>query len=300
MDWISGMQKAIDYIENNITNELHYDEIAKIGCSSSYHFQRVFSLLCNCTLGEYIRNRRMTLAGAELAAGKIKVLDAAFKYGYDSPDSFARAFVKFHGITPSSARDPGANLRAFSRVSMKIMMEGGSMMDYKIEEKPEMILTGYKRRFTGTPAERFEQECEFYVTTRINQYILKGLAHDCDTGYSIMTNFDDEGYDFYISSLLNEWTRNNLEKELGSAKEAGRFKNITVPAQLYVICETERTKYPTMLFMELRKRMVTEWLPSSDYMLAEAPEISVLHWFSPKNSGNRYIELWIPVVKRDV
>ncbi len=300
MDWISGMQKAIDYIENNITNELHYDEIAKIGCSSSYHFQRVFSLLCNCTLGEYIRNRRMTLAGAELAAGKIKVLEAAFKYGYDSPDSFSRAFVKFHGITPSSARDPGANLRTFSRVSMKIMMEGGSMMDYKIEEKPEMILTGYKRRFTGTPAERFEQECEFYVTTRINQYILKGLAHDCDTGYSIMTNFDDEGYDFYISSLLNEWTRNNLEKELGSAKEAGRFKNITVPAQLYVICETERTKYPTMLFMELRKRMVTEWLPSSDYMLAEAPEISVLHWFSPKNSGNRYIELWIPVVKRDV
>lgn len=299
MDWIAGMQRAINYIENNITEELDYNEIAKIGCSSSYHFQRVFSLLCSYTLGEYIRNRRMTLAGAELATGKIKVLDAAFKYGYDSPDSFAKAFVKFHGITPSSAREPGAKLRAFSRMSIKIMMEGGSIMDYRIEEKPEMILTGYKRRFTGTPAERFEQECDFYVSTRVNQYILKGLAHDCDTSYGIMTNFDDEGYDFYIASLLNEWSRSNLEKELGSVEEAGRFENITVPAQFYVICETERAKYPTMLFTELRKRVVSEWLPSSDYMLAEAPEISVLHWFFPENKDKRYIELWIPVVKKE-
>ena len=298
MDWITGIQKAIDYIEDNITDELDYEKIAKESFSSSYHFQRVFSILCGYTLGEYIRNRRLTLAGAELASDKVKVIDVALKYGYESPDSFAKAFTKFHGITPSTAREPGATLRSFARLSLKISLEGGSIMDYKIEEKPTMILTGYKRHFSGTPAERFDQESDFYVTTRVNQYILHGIAHDCNTSYAVMTNFNDDGYDYYIASQLDEWSRNNLDKELGSEEEAKRFENITVPAQTYVICETDRTKYPTMLFTELRKRIVTEWLPSSDYVLADAPEISITHWFLKPDKEYRFIELWIPIEKK--
>ena len=100
MDWIIGMQKAIDYIEEHITEEIDYEMVAQQSFSSSFHFQRVFSILCGYTLGEYIRCRRLSLAGAELALGKIKVIDAAVKYGYDSPDSFGRAFQKFH-ITDS-------------------------------------------------------------------------------------------------------------------------------------------------------------------------------------------------------
>lgn len=301
MYWITGMQQAIDYIEDNLTDDINYEIVAKQSFSSSYHFQRVFSILCGYTLGEYIRNRRLTLAGMELKVGNIKVIDAALKYGYKSPDSFAKAFHKFHGITPSQARGDGAILKSFSRLSIKISLEGGSMMNYRIEKKSEIILTGYKRHFSGTPANRWEQEKNFYVSTRVNQYVLKGLSRDCDTGYNVMTNYDDSGYDFYIASKLDKWSTDNLDKELG-ADEAKRFEKIVVPKQLYLICETERAKYPTMLFEDVRKKAVTEWLSSSEYQLANAPEISVSHWFlQPGNDGvnnSRYIELWLPIEKK--
>lgn len=290
MEWVVGIQRAIDYIEDHITEELDYEEIARTGFSSSYHFQRVFSILCGYTLGEYIRSRRM-----ELAADKIRVIDAAVKYRYESPDSFAKAFARFHGITPSAAREPGARLRSFTRLSIRISLEGGGSMDYRIEEKPEMVLTGYKRFFTGSPAERDAQEEAFYVTTRLNQYALKGLAGDPVTSYGVMTNFREEGYDFYIAAKLQEWEREHLEEELGNAEDAARFENIAIPAHTYVVCETERCKYPTMIFPQLRRRIVEEWLPSSGYVLAEAPEISVTHWFRNPDSEKRYIELWLPV-----
>lgn len=299
MEWVVGIQRAIDYIKDHITEELDYEEIARTGFSSSYHFQRVFSILCGYTLGEYIRSRRLTLAGMELAADKIRVIDAAVKYRYESPDSFAKAFARFHGITPSAAREPGARLRSFARLSIRISLEGGGSMDYRIEEKPEMVLTGYKRFFTGSPAERDAQEEAFYVTTRLNQYALKGLAGDPVTSYGVMTNFREEGYDFYIAARLQEWEREHLEEELGNAEDAARFENIAIPAHTYVVCETERCVYPTTVFEKLRKKIVEEWLPSSGYMLAEAPEVSVTHWFRKPDNEKRYIELWLPVSRMD-
>ena len=138
MDWITGLQNAVDYIEDHLLEEIDYDEVAAQGFSSSYHFQRVFSILCGFTLGEYIRNRRLSLAGSELASCDIKVIDAAMKYGYESPDSFARAFQKFHGILPSQARYGGSSLRSFSRLVLNISMKGGRSMNYRIEERNEM------------------------------------------------------------------------------------------------------------------------------------------------------------------
>ena len=133
MNWIIGMQKAIDYIEEHLTEEIDYDEVAKESFSSSFHFQRVFSILVGFTVGEYIRNRRLSLAGAELAAEGSRVIDVALKYGYESPDSFAKAFQKFHGILPSAART-GGTLRSFSRLSLKISLEGGTSMNDRIED----------------------------------------------------------------------------------------------------------------------------------------------------------------------
>ena len=137
MDWISGMQNAINYIEAHLTDAIDYEEVAAQSFSSSYHFQRVFSILCGFTIGEYIRSRRLSLAGAELTASDVKVIDVALKYGYDSPDSFAKAFQKFHGILPSQARNNGSRLKSFSRLVLKISLEGGNIMNYRIEEKPE-------------------------------------------------------------------------------------------------------------------------------------------------------------------
>lgn len=301
MDWIIGLQKAIDYIEDNLIDDIDYEKVAAQSFSSSYHFQRVFSILCGFTVGEYVRNRRLSLAGTELATSDIKVIDIALKYGYESPDSFAKAFQKFHGILPSQARHNGNKLKSFSRLVLKFSLEGGSIMNYRIEEKDEMVLTGYRRRFTGTPADKRTQENDFYVSTRANQYILHGLSRDCDTQYNVMCNFEEDGYDFYIASKLDKWHTENLTLALGKA-DAKRFEQIVVPKGLYVVCETERTQYPTALQNELRKKVITEWLPSSGYQLADAPEISVSHWFyeygNKELSNSRYIELWLPISKK--
>ena len=298
MDWITGMQKAIDYIEAHLTEEIDYERVAAESFSSSYHFQRVFSILCGYTLGEYIRLRRLTLAGAELAGGGVRVIDIAMKYGYDSPDSFAKAFQRFHGITPSEARTDGRMLRSFSRLSIKISLEGGNTMNYRIEEKDEMILTGYKRRFNGIPGEREDQEREMYVKTRPFQYILKGLSGDVVSDFNVITNVDDNGYDFYIAGRLSEFIRCNLEKEDVLGKQfAQYFEQIPIPKGTYAVFETDRCRYPTMLHLDLRRKIVSEWLPSSGYQLVNAPELVVSHWFSDERRDQRYLELWIPVEK---
>lgn len=120
MDWIVGMQKAIDYIENHLTEKIDYDKVAAQSFSSSYHFQRVFSILCGFTIGEYIRNRRLSIAGSELATTDSKVIDVALKYGYESQDSFAKAFKQFHGVLPSQVKNNGSILKSFAPCSENI------------------------------------------------------------------------------------------------------------------------------------------------------------------------------------
>ncbi len=296
MDWITGLQKAIDYIENHLTDEIDYEAVASQSFSSSYHFQRIFSILCGFTIGEYIRNRRLSLAGSELAKGDIKVIDAALKYGYESPDSFAKAFQKFHGILPSQARNDGSNLKSFSRLVLKISLEGGIAMNYRVEKKPEMVLTGYKRHFNGVPGEREEQEKDMYVKTRALQYILQGLSGSIDMNYDVIENISDNGYDFHIAYQLTEYYRNNLNKPGVLGEEFAKYyENITIPEQTYAVFETERCPYPTTVFLNLRKQIATEWLPTSGYQLVDAPEIVVTHWYRGEKSKERYRELWIPI-----
>ena len=300
MDWITGIQNAIHYVEDHITEELDYEQIAKESFSSSFHFQRVFSILCGYTLGEYIRNRRLTLAGAELASSRAKVIDVAFKYGYESPESFAKAFQKFHGITPSQARSSGVMLKSFSRLSIKVSLEGGSIMNYRIEEKPELVLTGYKRRFTGSPNDKKDQDHDFACQTRLEQAILEGLCREHETIYHILTNFDADGYDFYYAYKFPSWAFKDLDDL--PADITAKFEHVKIPAGQYLVCETERCKFPTNLQGELRQKAVSQWLPTSGYELREAPEIGVIHWFweegNDKLNNSRYCELWLPIAKK--
>ena len=303
MDWITGIQNAINYIEDHLTDEIDYEQVAKASFSSSFHFQRVFSILCGYTLGEYIRSRRLTLAGTELATGKEKVIDIAAKYGYDSPDSFAKAFRQFHGIAPSQARGSGATLRSFSRLSLKISLEGGSAMNYRIEDKDELILTGYKERFSGVPygKEREQQEEHLFVSTRAKQWLLRGASDDYDTDYCVINNIDDNGYDFYIAATLRPYERNNLYNHEVTGvdfMEAMNFENIHIPKQTYAIFETEHTIHPTGQYIDIRRRIISEWLPSSGYQLAAGPERTILHWMPEGNPCNRYIEICIPIEKK--
>ena len=285
MELVSGMKNALDYIEEHITEKLDYEQIARQACMSSYHFQRVFGILCGCTLGEYIRNRRLSLAGEALSAGKARVIDVALDYGYDSPDSFAKAFHKFHGITPSAAREPGAQLHTCPPLSIRISLEGGQSMKYRMEQKPQMILAGYKRRFEGVPGERAKQEEAMFLQTRQQQNLLFRVSGDPDTQYTVIDRVDDTGYDFAIAA---RWDG-----------EEPLLERLVIPAQTYAVFETERCQHPTGLHLQLRKQIVSQWLPFSGYMLAEGPEINVLHWFMAEDKKDqRYIEIWLPVIRK--
>ena len=131
MDWISGIQQAIDYVEAHLTEELDLETVAEQAYSSPFHFQRIFSVLCGFSLGDYIRMRRLSLAGEELARGRAKIIDLALKYGYDSPESFSRAFARFHGVTPSEARR-GGKIRIFTPLSVKL-----TLTEWTTESKKE-------------------------------------------------------------------------------------------------------------------------------------------------------------------
>lgn len=303
MDWITGIQAAINYIEDHLTEELDYEMIAKKSFSSSAHFQRIFSILCGYTLGEYIRNRRLTLAGADLASGKKKVIDVALKYGYDSPDSFTKAFQKFHSITPSQARSDGNQLRSFSRLSIKISLEGGTMMNYKIETKPEMTLLGYKKHFSGAPFgdARYEQEKNFFMTTRAHQWMQKGVTDNKLSEYCILTNINDDGYDFYHAVSVERYERDNLyNSDMTGIDFMDRFafEFITIPAGTYAVFETKKQHNPIAEYFEIRKRIVSEWLVSSEYEVADGPEIAVYHWGIKGVIEERSIEIWIPIVNK--
>ena len=301
MDWITGIQNAINYIEAHITDELDYEQIAKESFSSSFHFQRVFSILCGYTLGEYIRNRRLTLAGAELANTREKVIDVAYKYGYDNPESFAKAFQKFHGITPSQARGSGAMLRSFSRLSIKVTLEGGSIMNYRIEQKEPLVLFGYKAHFTGSPKDRKLQDHELICDTRLKQAVLQFMAHDVDTTYCVMNDISDDGYDYYVASYLGEDDLDDL-KEMFGEEIAGWFEQILIPGGTYLVCEGERCQYPANYAYDLYREAVTSLMSGSGHELAQGPEVEIHHWFyregDEKLNSSRYLELWLPIVKK--
>ena len=299
MDWITGIQKAIDYVEEHLTEELDYEKIAQEGFYSSFHFQRVFSILCGYTLGEYIRNRRLTLAGADLANSHHKVIDVALKYCYDSPESFTKAFRKFHGITPSQARNNGTMLKSFSRLSIKITLEGGSDMNYRIEEKEQLDLYGYTQRFAGSPKSRNYQDHDFVCDTRLKHAVLQYMAHDADTTYCVMDNFSDDGYDFSVASYVGE---NADFADMFGKETADWFEKITIPKGTYLVCEGEKCEYPTAYADDFYREVVTRILPDAGLELAKGPTVEILHWFYKEGdmalNSSRYIELWLPVIKK--
>lgn len=173
-------------------------------------------------------------------------------------------------------------------------------MNYKLENKPETTLVGFKKRFSGTPATRWEQENEFYLSTRGSQYMLKGMANDSYMDFNIMTNFDDDGFDFYIAALCNKEDTFSFEEILGD--DAKRFERITIPQGLYLICRTESCKWPAELVEPLRKQAVSVWLPENGYELDKRPEINIFYWFYKEDdealNSSRYAEIWLPVVKK--
>jgi AraC-like DNA-binding protein len=200
MNWITGMQNAINYIENNITEEIDYSEVAKIAYSSSFHFQRVFSILCGFTIGEYIRYRRLSLASEELATTNDKIINIALKYGYDTPESFTKAFTRFHGATPTAVRRLDAKPKSFNRLSIQLTMDGGEIMDYKIERKPEAKSV---KKFFADDLETVRK----YPRTFLGAKSKIGLHHML---YEILTYSIVESLDGHCTNINVKIHKNNV------------------------------------------------------------------------------------------
>lgn len=290
MDWITGLQRALDYTEEHITEPIDYEKAAKEACSSSFHFQRVFSTICGFSLGDYIRLRRLSLAGSELAATNAKVIDIALKYGYDSPESFSRAFTRFHGVSPSAAKH-GANLKSFSRLSVKLILHGGTTMDYRIENKPAFDVVLRKKRFpkaqeiTTAEIAKFWGECQADGTIpAICKYIPENNIFDkCIIGVSFYADGEVADFPYGIGAHYNgkEVAEDYLTVE-------------TIPAHTYAVFKCVG-KMPEA-FRNVYKYICTEFFPASEY---QPCGIEIESYPSADTQNADYTcEIWIAVEKK--
>lgn len=147
MDWSKRINLAIEFIEDNLDEEIAIEDVAQVACSSRFHFHRMFYSSFNVTPADYIRKRKLTKAAADLVSGKERVIDIAARYGYDSPNAFTRAFRNLHGLNPSQARSSKVKLSAFQRVSFQTETKGTVMLDYKIIERPSFEIVGKSKVF---------------------------------------------------------------------------------------------------------------------------------------------------------
>ena len=154
MEWMEAIRDAVNYIENHITEEITMYDVADYVNVSPFYFHKGFSILCGYSITEYIRNRRLALAGEELVTSDVTVMDLAMKYGYDSPDSFTKAFTRFHGHSPSNVRRNKAMLKAFAPLKLTISLKGGYTMDYKITKKEAFTVLAASKEFDYENAKR--------------------------------------------------------------------------------------------------------------------------------------------------
>jgi AraC family transcriptional regulator len=290
MDSLKNMNGAIKFIEENLTNEIDFKEVARLAYCSEYHFKRMFSFLAGISLSEYIRRRRLTLAAFELKNNNIKVIDIAIKYGYSSPDSFARAFQHLHGITPSEARSNGHSLKAYPPMSFQLSIKGGSEMNYRIEEKEAFRIIGIKKRvpiiFNGVNPEIASMWKSLDEKT-INE--LKNLSNVEPLGLlSASANFSE--------GRLEE--KGELDHYIGAATTRECPDNLTqlnVDASTWAVFEAVGP-FPETL-QNVWGRIYSEWFPSSHYEQREGPEIL---WNENKDitSPTFRSEIWIPVMKK--
>ncbi|MCP3809015.1 AraC family transcriptional regulator [Paenibacillus sp. SEL1] len=290
MDLLKSMNEAIKYIEENLTNDIDFKEVARLAYCSEFHFKKMFSFLAGVTLSEYIRRRRLTLAAFELKDSNVKVIDIAIKYGYNSPDSFTRAFQNLHGLTPSEARINGRSLKAYPRMTFQLSIKGGSEMNYRIEEKGAFRIVGIQKRvpiiFNGVNPE-IAAMWESLDGETINN--LKRISNVEPMGLlSASTNFSE--------GRMEE--KGELDHYIGVATTKECPDNLTqlkVAASTWAVFEAIGS-FPDAL-QDVWGRIYSEWFPSSNYEQIEGPEIL---WNESKDitSPTFKSEIWIPISKK--
>ena len=289
MDWITGIQSAIDYVEEHLTEDIDYDKVAKEAACSNFYFQRIFSIMCGITLGDYIRNRRLTLAGNELSASDNKVIDVAMKYGYDSPESFTRAFSKFHRITPSEAKKDGSKLKSFSRISVKITLSGGSVMNYKIIEKEAFDIIEKVESHSIENNSNAKSIPDFWTRSHKDGTVKTLLDITTDKTFIFGVCYGNlpenaKTFDYSIAAACNKDT----------AVPEG-FRRNTIPERTWAVFECKGAMPDAI--QKLWHKIVSEFFPTSIYQ--PTYEMDIEAYSDGNMSGSDYYsEIWIPVVKK--
>lgn len=285
MDWLSKMNEALQYIEENLAGEIKVEEAAKKAVCSSFNFQRMFSYMAEVSLADYIRRRRLTLAAMEFLTTDAKVIDVAIKYGYESPVSFARAFYAMHGMNPSEVKKPGVKIKAYSRISFEITIKGVEAMNYYVKELEPFRLIGYKERLSMVDGKNFERIPKIWDEISDDGRYEKLLSLNDNKALfclGVCANGTDKEFDYYVAT--------GSERSLLEG-----MSELMVPAATYVIFECVG-KMPQGQ-QKVWKRIFTEWFPQSGYELTDGPQIE---WYSDGDpSSDAYIsQIWIPVMKK--
>lgn len=284
MEWMDSISKAISFIENNITEDLSIEDIAAEAFISPYYFQKAFAMLCGFTVSEYIRQRRLTLAGSELVSSDDKIIDIAIKYGYESPDSFTKAFTRFHGVTPTAVRREGAIIKSFAPLKIKFSLEGGYIMDYKIVEKDAFTVMGFSRMFKYDSAAAD-------IPKYWDEHFRSGKDKVVCGMYGVCFDEGAKGeFEYMIADNYMPWN----EIPNGCVTRA-------IPKHTWAVFPC-KGPMPDAI-QETNRKIYSEWLPNCrEYEIAAGYNIELYSNCSNYPIGNQdenyYTEIWIPVRKK--
>lgn len=286
MEWLQRMTEAVDYIEEHLEDPFDVARIAKVACSSSFHFQRMFHMLTGSTVVEYIRKRRLTLAARELAAKKAKVIDVAMKYGYETPESFTKAFKRMHGISPTAARLPGTSLKAFSRISFQFSLNGDRDMDYKIVEQEAFLVVGKALKVSNKDGENLKKIPRFWMECNqdgVSQKLCDDFQAQEILGICMDIEHEKEQFTYMIAVKGGEtYTGKEYTVRKISASTWAVFTSVgSIPDAIQKVWEY----------------IFQDWFPATGYEHADAPELEV---YPPGylSAADYQCEVWIPIIKK--
>ncbi|MGW4250949.1 AraC family transcriptional regulator [Streptomyces californicus] len=283
---LEQLNDAMEHIEAHLGERIDAADLARIAMTSEYHFRRMFSALAGLPLAEYIRRRRMTVAGAEvLAAPERTLLEVAVRHGYDTREGFARAFRAVHGIGPGEARRTGAVLRSQQRLTFRLVVEGSTAMRYKLVEKDGFRVVGRRDRVPLVHEGPNPAIAEF----------IRGIGKEELDRIAALSDQEPAGL-VGVSDQLDPSRAEGTELDYyhgvvtGAEPPAG-MDALSVPAGTWAVFENEGA-FPQAL-QYLWRDVFTQWFPSNPYASRPGPEI--LRVRLTEEGKRAEAELWIPV-----
>lgn len=297
MEFLERITKVIDYIEAHITEDINFEDVSKIVCCGVYQFGRIFSYVVGVSLTEYIRSRRLTLAALELQQGNVKVIDVALKYGYNSPDSFTRAFHSMHGVTPKEACTLGTKLRLYPRITFHITIKGGTNMEYRIVEKEAFEVVGAVKNFGkwGVKVEASNWQDKMNdVWIFWDEFLNKGMNEKIGGIYKL---YREPFWQMGVTKTLENGETVVAIGAESNGKEYTDLETFEVPASTWAVFNSKGSlNHEEHPIEALMTRIITEWFPTSGYEKLMPYEIEV---YGPGDTQSEdYIcEVWIPVKK---